>query len=1107
MVRVLPRPRAIHLGIALWAILLHVDTAAAQYIRPLVPDTTIVGPSNPEHELGESLAGGGDVNGDGLDDLLLASPDIPDGGVVYLVLGPGPGPGSWEVDEVAAASFHGIEESDDAGRGLDLAGDLDGDGYADVVIGAPEYSPAWEIDGAVFLFLGRETGWELETSLAGADATWLSEDNTEDAGYAVASGGDIDGDGLDDLVIGAPWDDEVASNAGEVFVVFGRSVGWSGEESLSATDASLLGGAEQERLGRALSIAGDVTGDGYDDLIVGASSSLDGESATEFDFGKVYLIPGHASGWSQDVDVDSVALASFIGVSMGESAGRAVSSTGDVNGDGLDDILVGAQYGPDGYGVEEGRAYLLLGRATGWGLGTSLSEADARFLSGADNGRFGAGLAILGDVDGDGLDDLAVGTPDYPPQYYTEQGRATLFLGRDQWDDPTTASSSNGDLDGEDGDRVGSAIAGAGDLDGDGLADWVVSGPDRRLVNAEQGIVYIFLGSACVDEDGDGVDICRGDCDDADPAVHSGALDDPCDNIDLDCDGVWDELGDLDADGYSVCAGDCNDANPSVNPSEQEACDGLDTDCDGQLSADEIDSDGDWYNGCEGDCDEQDSSIYPGAEDLCGDDIDGDCAGDLDSEWDLDVDGYLPCEGDCDDADDTIYPGAPDTCGDGVDSDCADDLFIEIDQDADGYPPCAGDCDDYDDEIHPNAHETCDGVDEDCDGEVDEDCGESTDDDDDDDSASDASDDSPEASPDGCACGQGSRAASPVPAGFAALVLLFVLGYRRVNRATLLMLVLLPAVGLWSCAESPCEPGEQQDCSCDDGFPGLQTCAEDGSDFGTCECTPSDDDDSAPGCVEEQAQTCNRYDTLYQLSLVEHAESDGYPRAAFWSAPSPRKPYLLIEEGDCAFYDLDPIPFCDPPCEYPLECGYGDECRPDAVALDAGAVTITGASYSGELTHMANGDYSAECDDCFSLGEPITVTIEGSADVPPFDLCVHAPALVSGAPTEITATVGEPASATWVPHPGELPDTVARLRIYPSWHGRYAYAECLAPESAGGLSIPASIIDALNQQRIEHDTSWEAQLYRERRSTTDFGDVCASFHVGTYESYDFDWDG
>jgi hypothetical protein len=557
---------------------LHVDTATAQYIRPLVPDATIVGPSNPEHELGESLAGGGDVNGDGLDDLLLASPDHPDGGVVYLVLGPGPGSGSWEVDEIAAASFHGIEEADDAGRGLDLAGDLDGDGYDDVVIGAPEYEPSWEISGGVFLFYGDPAGWTAQTSLADADASWLSEDDTQDAGYAVASGGDIDGDGLDDLVVSAPWDDEVASNAGEVFIVFGRPERWTGEESLSATDASLLGAAEQERLGRALSTAGDVDGDGYDDLIVGASSTPDGESVDDYDFGKVYLIPGHAAGWSHDVDVESVASASFLGVSMGERAGRAVSSTGDVNGDGLDDILVGAAYAPDGYGTEEGRAYLLLGGTAGWGLDTSLSEADVRFISEADDSRFGAALAILGDIDGDGLDDLAVGAPDYPPTYYTEQGRATLFLGRDPWENPTTTASSNGYLDGNQHDRLGSAVAPAGDLDGDGLADWIVSGPHHHPAFDELGVVHLFFGSACVDEDGDGVDVCRGDCDDADPAVHSGALDDPCDNIDLDCDGVWDELGDLDADGYSVCAGDCNDANPLVNPSEQEACDELDTD-------------------------------------------------------------------------------------------------------------------------------------------------------------------------------------------------------------------------------------------------------------------------------------------------------------------------------------------------------------------------------------------------------------------------------------------------------------------------------------------------------------------------------------------------
>ena len=1079
------------------------EPVAAQYIRPLTPDASITGPSSPEHELGESLAGGGDVNGDGFDDLLLASPDKPDGGVVYLLLGPGPGPGTWEVDEIAAASFHGIDENDDAGRGLDLAGDLDGDGYDDVVIGAPEYSPSWEIDGAVFLFHGNPAGWAAQTSLAEADASWLSEDDTEDAGQAVSTGGDIDGDGLDDLVVAAPYDDEIASNSGEVFVILGRPGGWAGEDTLAAADASLRGGVEQERLGQTISTAGDVDGDGYDDILIGAAHFQGEEDINSNDFGKVYLVAGRASGWVHDMGIEAMAMASFVGVSRGENAGDSISSAGDVDGDGYDDILIGAPYGLDGYGNEEGRASLVLGRASGWSLDVSLTEADVRFPSGADDSRFGAAVAILGDVDGDGLDDLAVGAPDYPPTYYTEHGRVSMFLGRVSWTDPTTTSSSNGYLDGEDGDRVGSAIAGVGDLDGDGLADWVVSGPDRRLANSEQGIVHLFLGSACVDADGDGVDVCRGDCDDADPAVHSGADDDPCDNIDLDCDGVWDELGDLDADGYSVCAGDCNDADPSVNPSEDEACDDQDTDCDGELSVDEIDSDGDWYNGCEGDCDEQDSTIHPGAEDLCGDDIDGDCAGDLDNEWDLDADGFLPCEGDCDDADDTIFPGAPEICGDDIDSDCADDLFDEIDQDADGYPPCADDCDDYDDTVHPGAHETCDGVDEDCDGVVDEDCGESTDDDDDD-SADDVPDEGPEIEPDGCACTQGDRTGPIGSARLAALLLLIFLG-RRVRRSgTLPLLPLVLVTSLCGCTGTPCTPGEQQECTCDDDLPGLRTCAEDGSDFGDCECAQTDDDDSAPDCVEELAQSCNRYDTLYQLSLYEHPESWGHVIADFWSAPSPRTPYLLIQEGDCSFYDLDPVPFCDPPCEHPLVCGYGDECRPDSFALDAGSVTVTSPGYTGELTHMANDDYSAECDDCFSLGDPVNIAVAGSDDVPPFDLCVRAPAFVSATPADITATVGEPATATWIPHPDEFPDTLVRLRIYPSWHGRYAYAECVAFESAGALTIPASIVDALYQQRIEHDTSWEAQIFRARRSTVDLGDVCATFVVETYESYDFD---
>jgi len=171
-----------------------------------------------------------------------------------------------------------------------------------------------------------------------------------------------------------------------------------------------------------------------------------------------------------------------------------------------------------------------------------------------------------------------------------------------------------------------------------------------------------------------------------------------------------DEDGD---DSIAVACGgrDCDDADPSVHPGAIEECDGLDSDCSGASPA-EVDADGDGYLAC-ADCDDEAADAYPGAPDAC-DGVDSDCDGD--PEEDADGDGFRSCE-ECDDLTATTFPGAPETC-DGVDSAC-DGLGDEVDIDVDGFPACA-DCDDLDLRTHPAADERCGGADEDCDGETDE---------------------------------------------------------------------------------------------------------------------------------------------------------------------------------------------------------------------------------------------------------------------------------------------------------------------------------------------------------------------------------------------------
>ena len=752
-------------------------SADAEYALDLVPTSTVVAP-NVSYEIGETLAMVGDVNGDGFDDVLLGSPDEPIGGVVVLVLGRAEGwPGLADAEEVGTR-FHGEVSADDAGRGLAGVGDLDGDGLDDFLIGAPEHEIDGQRRGKAYLIYGRSEGWEQDTNLALADATFLGEGFTDDTGDAVAGGGDLDGDGFLDFAIGAPFDDDAASNAGEVYLFLGGLAEWEPDTSVADAVGSLRGDAEQDRAGHSLVFAGDVNGDGLCDLLVGAPSQDTASNA-----GRVFLVPGRAEGWAADASLAGASTASFVGEAADDEAGVSLAGGGDVNGDGLDDLLIGAMRNGEG-GPDAGQVYLIFGSPDAWSPGTDLSQADASFVGEAYS-RAGSSLSIAGDVDGDGLDDLWIGASSWDDYDGNEGGAAHLVLGREVgWASDTDLSVANATLRGQEHDHLGFAVAGGGDVDGDGLADLWAGAPGYDGNYDGAGAAHLILGSGCVDGDGDGVDICHGDCDDTAPDVYWGAPDDPCDDRDTDCDGVIDETGDVDGDGYSVCGGDCNDLDATVFPGSPEVCDEQDTDCDGELSGDEIDDDGDGFIECGGpwelpaDCDDADATAHPGASEVCGDGVDSDCLGDVALEADDDGDGYPECtdengESDCDDGDPTVHPGAVDTCGDAQDSACDGELFEEIDQDGDGYPPCADDCDDFDGSVHPGASELPDGKDNDCDGEVDEDCEQG----DDDDSAN-----GPPDERSGCRCtqqGQAGAAASFPCLGIAALLIVACLGVRR----------------------------------------------------------------------------------------------------------------------------------------------------------------------------------------------------------------------------------------------------------------------------------------------------------------------------------------